>query len=79
MKKRDVTPVQTSAAPPPAPVTLRLRCAKGHEYTGEPMPITIDATGAMLRRIVLLCPFCLLALAQTIETQVVGDVPGKPP
>jgi hypothetical protein len=64
---------------PPVPASLRLRCAKAHEYVGEPMTLTIDAAGAMVRRLVLVCPFCVLALAQTVETQVVGEVPGKAP
>lgn len=65
MKKR-------APPPPPVPTALTLRCAKGHEYTGEPMTLTIDAKGAMVRRLVLVCPFCVLALAQSVETQVVG-------
>lgn len=64
--------------PPAAPESLLLRCARGHEYAGEPMTLTIDAKGAMVRRLVLLCPFCVLALAQTVETQVMGELPGKP-
>ena len=53
----------------PAP-TLKLRCSKGHEYTGEAMTLAIEAKGALVRSVIL-CPFCVLQFAQTLETQVV--------
>ena len=52
--------------------TLRLRCRKGHEYAGEPMTLVVGATGAMADKQFILCPYCVVEMLQTVETQVVG-------
>lgn len=54
----------------PAAPPLKLRCAKGHEYVGEAMTLEVKAAGALVRRVIL-CPFCVLQFAQSLETQVV--------
>ena len=58
-------------------MTGKFRCSRGHEYAGEAFVLTIEIKGAMVRA-VNLCPYCVLALAQTVETQLVEVVEPKP-